>query len=64
MSASDKPMPDKDPHRVQLRAAFEGTITDLSGVAMPRGADRLLLMVTTVFDRLTEDEEPVPGSEG
>lgn len=57
MTASDKQVPGKDQHRVQLRAAFEGTITDPSGSGMPSGAERLLLMVTTVFDRLTEADE-------
>ena len=57
MTASDNPVPKANPHRVQLRAAFEGTITDPSGSGMPSGADRLLLMVTTVFDRLTEADE-------
>jgi hypothetical protein len=59
MSASDNPVPEGKPHKVQLRAAYEGTITDPSGIRMPSGSERLLLMVTTVFDRLTEADEPV-----
>jgi hypothetical protein len=62
MSASDQPVSNGDPHTVQLRAAFEGTITDPSGIETPAGVDRLLLMVTSVFDRLTDTDEPAPGA--
>jgi hypothetical protein len=61
MSASDDPVRPGDSPRVQLRAAFEGTITDPSGVQQPMGVDRLYLMVTAVFDRLTEPDRPATG---
>jgi hypothetical protein len=62
MTASDKPMPEGD-HRVQLRAAAEWTIADFPGTVEPSGVDRLYLMVTTVFDRLTAGDEPVRGAD-
>jgi hypothetical protein len=62
MSASDQQLSKGDPHTVQLRAAFEGTITDPSGIQTPGGVDRLLLMVTAVFDRLTDTDERAPGA--
>ena len=60
MSASDHPVAPDDPHRVQLRAAQEWTIAEFPGVVEPAGVDRLYLMVTAVFDRLTQpDEDPL-----
>lgn len=61
MSASDHPAAPDDPPRVQLRAAFEGTIADPSGIVPPTGVDRLYLMVTAVFDRLTTPDDPAAG---
>ena len=58
MSASDRQSAPDDPHRVQLRAAREWTIAEFPGVVEPTGVDRLYLMVTAVFDRLTQPEEP------
>ena len=57
MNASENHTPPGDSHRVQLRAAYEGTVGDGYGGPPPGGAERLYLMVTAVFDRLTADEE-------
>jgi hypothetical protein len=64
MTASDKSKPPDGPHRVQLRAAHAWTIADYPGEVEPTGVDRLYLMVTAVFDRLTDGEKPVPKTEG
>jgi hypothetical protein len=62
MEASDKPVPEGKPHQVQLQAAYEGTIADGFGGDAPMGVERLYLMVTAVFDRLTEPDDTVPGA--
>ena len=61
MSASDQPLPNGQPHQVQLHAAYEGTIADGFGHELQLGGvDRLYLMVTAVFDRLTDADGAVP----
>jgi hypothetical protein len=62
MEASDKPVPAGKSHQWQLHAAYEGSVAEGFPGDVPLGVDRLYLMVTAVFDRLTESDDKVSGA--
>ncbi|MFL5908209.1 MAG: hypothetical protein ACJ75Z_11530 [Solirubrobacterales bacterium] len=62
MKASDQQVTRGEPHKVQLHAAYEGTIAESAAGRSPTGAERLYLMVTTVFDRLTMPDDDSSGA--